>query len=91
MTDPGSFAINNPFPNPFNPTVTVEYTLRRSGLVEIQVYDAAGKLISEIFSGRQSEGKNVARWEAAAYPSGVYLIRVRTTDEMAMKKCLLLK
>ena len=88
---PGSFALNNPYPNPFNPMVTVEYMLPRSGLVGIQVYDVAGKLVSEIFSGRQSAGKNVARWEAAAYPSGVYLIRVKTIDGLAMKKCLLLK
>jgi hypothetical protein len=88
---PNSFALNNPYPNPFNPMVTVEYTLPRNGPVEIQVYNVAGKLVSEIFSGRQSEGKYVARWEAASYPSGVYLIRVRTSDGIAMKKCLLLK
>jgi hypothetical protein len=91
ISGPGSFAIDNPYPNPFNPQVMVEYTLPRNGTVEIQVYDIAGKLVSEIFSGRQSEGKHVARWEAAAYPSGVYLIRVKTTDGIAMKKCLLLK
>ena len=87
----GSFALDNPYPNPFNPQVVVEYTLPRNGVVDISVYDVSGKLVAEIFSGKQSAGKNVARWEAAAYPSGVYLIRVKTTDGMAMKKCLLLK
>lgn len=91
IAGPRFFELNNPFPNPFNPLVTMDYTLSRSGMVEIQVFDVAGKLVSEIFSGKQSAGKNVARWEAAAYPSGVYLIRVRTTDGIAMKKCLLLK
>ena len=91
ITSPGSFALDNPYPNPFNPAVTVEYTLPRNGPVEIHVFDVAGKLVSEIFSGRQPAGKNVARWEAVAYPSGVYLIRVKTGDGMALKKCLLLK
>ena len=91
IISPGSFMLNNPYPNPFNPEVMLEYTLPRNGPVDISVYDVSGKLVSEIFSGKQSAGKNVARWEATSYPSGVYLIRVKTSDGMALKKCLLLK
>jgi hypothetical protein len=91
IISPGSFVINNPYPNPFNPEVMLEYTLSRNGPVDISVYDVAGKLVAEIYSGKQSNGKNVARWEATAYPSGVYLIRVKTSDGIAIKKCLLLR
>ncbi|MEK0338461.1 MAG: T9SS type A sorting domain-containing protein, partial [Nitrosopumilus sp.] len=42
---PEKFALHHPYPNPFNPTTTIEFSLPNSGLVSLNVYDILGRKV----------------------------------------------
>ena len=67
--------VHGNYPNPFNPTTTINFDLGLSdaGLVSIVVYDIQGRKVSELFSGELSEGENYRYiWNASAVASGKY-------------------
>jgi hypothetical protein len=93
---PTEFALSQNYPNPFNPTTKIEFTLSKSGLVILQIYDVLGRkvrtLVSEelssgyksvIWDGKNEDGKDVA--------SGVYFYQLKVGDFSKPKKMLLLK
>lgn len=85
-----------PYPNPFNPVVTIPFELSLSGLVQIAVYDAAGRRAAVIADGIYPEGFHRAVWRGAgkdgrALPSGTYFVRLRTGEETARGKVILLR
>jgi hypothetical protein len=88
---PKDFSISDPFPNPFNPEMQIQYSIPRSSNVSIEVFDIGGKLVDKIFSGFQSAGKYQARWNAAHFPSSVYIIRIQAGEIVLSKKCALVK
>jgi uncharacterized delta-60 repeat protein len=93
---PSEFDLSQNYPNPFNPTTNIEFTLSKSGLVILQIYDVLGRevrtLVSEelssgyksvIWDGKNEDGKDVA--------SGVYFYQLKVDDFSEPKKMLLLK
>ena len=85
------YAISEPFPNPFNPTTTFEYALPRDSRVDLLVFDVNGKLVVRLYSGFQRSGRYRATWNAELFPSGVYILQLRTPNTEISKKCLLVK
>lgn len=88
---PKDFSISEPFPNPFNPEMRIQYSLPRKGDVRIDVFDISGKLVDKVFSGYQSAGSYQVHWNAAHFPSGVYIIRIQAGEIVLSKKCALVK
>jgi len=80
-----------PHPNPFNPAVTLDFTLARAGRVEIAVYDLRGRQVARLADGEHSAGAHSLRWDAAGLPSGTYLVRSRAHGTVATRRCLLVK
>jgi hypothetical protein len=93
---PSEFVLSQNYPNPFNPTTKIEFTLAKSGLVTLQIYDVLGRkvrtLVSEelsagyksvLWDGKNEDGKDVA--------SGVYFYQLKVGDFSQPKKMLLLK
>jgi len=61
------------YPNPFNPTTTIEFDLADNGLVNIVIYDIQGRKVSELFSGELSSGfSHQYNWDASSVASGKY-------------------
>ena len=90
------YTLNNPFPNPFNPTTNLEYILSKDEIVDVSIYDISGRLVCNIYKGRQSAGYNSVLWDATNYqtkrvPSGVYFFIVNVSDLKQSKKIILLK
>ena len=90
------YTLNNPFPNPFNPTTNLEYILSKDEIVDVSIYDISGSLVRNIYKGRQSAGYNSVLWDATNYqtkrvPSGVYFFIVNVSDLKQSKKIILLK
>ena len=84
---PSTFSLQQNFPNPFNPSTTIRYSLPRESRVTITVYDVAGRELSRILERTQGAGEHSVTWNAtdskgAAVPSGVYFYAMRsmTTD-----------
>ncbi len=69
------------YPNPFNPTTTIQYQLASVGHIILQVYDTRGRLMSTLFDGVRGAGLHSLVWDAARYPSGVYLLQLTLQKE----------
>ena len=87
----GRFALGRAYPNPFNPTTSIQFALREAGTVELAVYDVTGKLVRTLAEGFQSAGTYDVRFEAGDLPSGLYVYRLVTEAGTASAPVVLLK
>lgn len=90
---PSDFALEQNYPNPFNPTTVIAYRLPVASAVRLELYDALGRKLATLASGRQEAGTHRYALDAARLnlSSGVYLYRLQAGDFVATKKMLLLK
>ncbi len=88
---PEIFSVSDAYPNPFNPETHIRLSLRKSSDVHVAVYNASGRQITELFSGRKGAGSHKLTWNAARFGSGVYFIKVRIDGRVITRKTLLIK
>jgi len=93
---PRSYKIGTPYPNPFNPTTTIEYELPEFTNVNITIFDILGREIwnREILSqepGIYSQKWNGMNHEGRSVSSGIYLISFQTKNFHATQKVLLIR
>jgi hypothetical protein len=79
------------YPNPFNPTTTISYTIPKDGKVEIKVYDALGREVAILVNEVKPAGKYNVVFNAANLASGVYFYRITVNDLAVTKKIILMK
>ena len=77
----GDLALGPAYPNPTASSLTVPYTLARSGEVELAIYDVLGRRVVELATTRQLEGTHTATLNVSALAPGVYVVRLRAGDE----------
>ena len=95
---PEAVSVSN-YPNPFNPTTQITYTLPASAArepVRLEVFDVAGRLVRVLVDGLQEPGTHQVTWDgadAAGVPvaSGVYLSRLHAGRHVQVNRMLLLK
>jgi hypothetical protein len=73
---PNSFDIISIYPNPFNPTTTISYSLPTESKVKIEIYDILGRLIEKLVDAEETAGKKQIVWNASNVCSGVYILRL---------------
>ncbi len=88
--------LNRIYPNPFNPSATIEYTLARECDVTLEVYNMKGELVRELVHATQASGHQSVTWDGLdrrgrPSASGLYLCRLRAGEFQAVNKMLLLK
>jgi len=93
---PTDYALSQNFPNPFNPTTTIQYDLPQAGWVVLKVYDVLGRNIRTLVEGTNAVGRHIVRWDGkndAGYeiPSGLYFCRMTAGAFVEIKKMLLLR
>ncbi|MBT6982288.1 MAG: T9SS type A sorting domain-containing protein [Candidatus Marinimicrobia bacterium] len=88
---PKKFAIVNNYPNPFNPTTTINITVEIRHATSLNVYDINGRLIDLVFQGELEIGTHEFQWEGTNYSSGVYFIKMKSGDYVQTRKIILLK
>jgi hypothetical protein len=86
-----SYGLNQNFPNPFNPTTQIDYTIKLAGLVTIKVYDALGNEVASLVNESKEPGNYSTTFHAANLPSGLYFYRIVSGNYQATKKMILLK
>ncbi len=85
------FKLQNNYPNPFNPTTTIGYTLSERTDVLITIYDLLGKEITTLVSEIQDAGFKSVQWNATNVASGVYFYQITAGDFVQTRKMVLLK
>lgn len=88
---PDSFRLLKNYPNPFNPATTIEYTLEKSGLASLSIYDAVGQKIETLVEAVQPAGTYFLQWNANEMASGVYYCRLKTAGRILTHKMTLIK
>jgi hypothetical protein len=86
-----SFALTNAYPNPFNPTTNIRFSLRESGNVSLAVFDVAGRHVKTLASGVFEAGSHDVTFSADNLPSGTYLYRLQTPAGPVSGSLVLLK
>ncbi|HEY3296059.1 MAG TPA: T9SS type A sorting domain-containing protein [bacterium] len=87
---PSSFSLSC-FPNPFNPTTTLSFTLPASSEVKLEVFDLLGRSVYQQNLGRMSAGEHQHRFDATALSSGIYFAKLHTATASQIRKLVLLK
>lgn len=90
---PSDFRIIGAYPNPFNPSTTVEYYLPEESNMEIRVFNIRGEEVNIKSYSKKQAGKNTARLDFSDNPSGVYFIQLSDKDNTITKsvKVMLIK
>ncbi len=88
---PDEFELKQNYPNPFNPSTKIQFTLPLESEVSVEIFNVIGQKITTLVSGRLNSGTHVYEWNASGQASGVYLLRLVTSDGVFIKKMTLLK
>lgn len=79
-SDVSSFKLNPAYPNPFNPTTNISYSLEKASPVRINVYDMLGRHITTLVNGMQPAGTNQVVFDANNLASGIYIVRMEANE-----------
>lgn len=85
------YELKSLYPNPFNPSTTIEFSIPDAGTVSISVYNIIGQKVGEIVNENLNAGYHKVEWNAANLSSGVYLIRMNSGSFNSVQKAVLLK
>lgn len=88
---PAGAALLPNIPNPFNPSTLIPFTLADDSHVTVSIYDAAGRLVTELVDDYLSAGDHQARWDAADAASGVYICRLTAGNTVYARKMTLVR
>jgi hypothetical protein len=88
---PDTYTLSQNFPNPFNPTTTINFTLPKDGLVKLVVYDITGKEVKVLANEIRTAGYHSISFDASNLPSGVYLYKLSAGNFVETKKMILTK
>lgn len=79
------------YPNPFNPTTIIRYTLPVSANVILKVYDMLGREVTTLVNEYKSEGKHEVEFNASHLSSGMYVYRLHAGEIVFTKRMMLVK
>jgi hypothetical protein len=85
------FALKQNYPNPFNPSTTISYQIPNSGFVNLKIYDITGKEVITLVKEQKSAGSYSVRFNANNLPSGIYLCKIESGNNIQTKKMMLMK
>ncbi len=88
---PSKFELKQNFPNPFNPSTYIEYSIPGKSFVSIIVYDILGKEVTTLVNSELNAGTYMTEFNASNLSSGVYFYSLRTKDFVETKRMLLTK
>ena len=88
---PLDYELHPAFPNPFNSTTTIGYSLPVAGIVSLAVYDLTGREVARLVDGVKPAGTHEAIWVADGIASGVYVVALNTSGMILREKVVLVK
>lgn len=88
---PSSFDLKQNFPNPFNPTTNINFSIPKSGMVTLKVYNMLGKEVATLVNEVKTAGNYIVGFNASNLPSGAYFYRIEAGNFNDTKKMLLIK
>ncbi|MFA6470268.1 MAG: T9SS type A sorting domain-containing protein [Bacteroidota bacterium] len=91
-TAPKEFALDQNFPNPFNPATTMLFSVQVTGKATLKVYNAIGQEVATLFDGIAEAGQyHQATFNASNLASGIYFSRLTAEGKSLVRKLMLMK
>ena len=86
-----TFKLHNPYPNPFNPTTSISFSIPEQSQTSLKVYGIKGNLISTLLNESINVGHHQIEWNASSYSSGVYFVKLDAGEFTQTQKLMLVK
>ena len=91
-----SYSLSSNYPNPFNPSTTIDYSIANAGEVSIAVYDMMGRYVRTLVSDFATPGSYTIVWDAKndeglSVSAGMYIYKMASGDFVQVNKMLLIK
>jgi len=88
---PTAYSLTQNFPNPFNPSTTIQYTIPQSGEVRLSVFNGLGEEVKTLVNETKGPGVYEVEFSANDFPSGIYFYKIQAGNFVDTKKMILLK
>ena len=88
---PAAARLRQPYPNPFNSSVNIPFSLAARERVKLELFDLVGQRIALLVDALRAAGDHQVRWQHAGIASGVYLVRMRVGDYVEERRITLAK
>ncbi len=88
---PAVFSLKQNFPNPFNPSTKIQFSVPKSSFVTVKVFDVSGKEVSTLVNENVNTGTYEVTFDGAGLNSGVYFYRLYAGNYIETKKMMLVK
>jgi len=85
------FGLKPAYPNPFNPSVTIPYSLPEDGQLSLKIYNVRGQLVETLVSAYALKGAYSINWQPVNLSAGVYLVRLESGKKTNMQKVVFVK
>jgi hypothetical protein len=89
--NPNSFNLYKNYPNPFNPSTTIRYSIPAAANVSIKIYNALGKEVTELVDEYKGSGTYEVNFNASDLSSGIYYYTLTAGNNSATNKMILIK
>jgi len=87
---PVSFKLDN-YPNPFNPSTTIQFDIAKTSFVNISIYNVLGQKVATVVNEKMNRGIYQKQFNASNFASGIYIYQLRADNTVISKKMLFLK
>mgnify|MGYP002639833149 CR=1 FL=1 len=91
VVQPDQMVLQQNFPNPFNPSTSLRFSIPEAAYVELSIYNLQGKLVDALISDFLPAGNHQLVWRAEDQASGVYLVKLASNSKTQIKRMTLLK
>ncbi len=89
---PKVLSLGSNYPNPFNPSTSIEFSVPIDGRAAMKIYNMLGQEVATLFDGEATAGKLMkATFDGSRLSSGVYFSRLETCDKALVKRMVLMK
>ena len=88
---PTEFRLEQNFPNPYNPSTTIQYVIKERSSVELVLFDVLGREVEVLVNEEQDAGFYKVNFNAGRLASGIYFYRLQAGSFVDTKKMILLK
>ena len=91
LLTPEEFTLSNAYPNPFNPSTRIDFSVPTESLISIGIYDITGRNIQTLVNDNYQSGYHSVSWDASTYSSGVYFVKMVAGNYVESQKLMLIK
>ena len=88
---PDEYSLSQAYPNPFNPKTTLSFAIPVDNEVTLSIYNLQGREVATLIEGNMSAGYHSVVWDANPYSSGIYFVKMMSSNYTSIQKLMLIK